>query len=105
MKRDKKLITKILLFIEENDMFDPTDENNSIVKEYSQLKCIYHVQLIVAERFCYTEDGQSKYLPYNGSLKDFNYFVLGNLTYKGHDYLDSVRTPSCAEVVFERGGI
>ncbi len=98
MKRDMDLVRKILLKIEENN--DEAGTSDLVIDKYSHEMIAYHCKMLC-------EEGLVDY--YDPSYADggLDSFSVGNLTWEGHDFLDSIRDDShwnkVKKIIAEKG--
>ncbi len=76
MKRDFNLIREILLIIEEHD--GEIHSTNITHNKHGSTQVAYHIKMLVDEGFLYT-------------LKYLRGFLISDLTFAGHDFLDAIR--------------
>lgn len=98
MKRDMELVRKILFTIEET--VDNVAECNFKVDNYSMEQVAYHCALLFEGGYIENYKGQYG----SGELYTF---VVGRLTWEGHDLLDKIRSDSVwnrtKETIINRG--
>lgn len=85
MKRDMDLIRRILLYVEENGTYDGIHSPQITVDGYSSEQIGYHVHLMTVGGLLDITDDTT-------TLGDPTYYYLiGGMTWDGHDFLDSIR--------------
>ena len=84
MKRDIDLVRKLLLYVEDKTGTNTLDSTTLSVQGHDRLEVGYHIRLLA-------DAGLLNYIDGSAMGDDVPNYLIEGLTWRGHDFVDSIR--------------